>query len=118
MSFLRFGENLPDPNGTVVPDLFVGVQQLSCPTKRARVSVHNLLPSSTLLGDQFRPLEYRNVLLHGSETHVVMCREVGYRLLAAQRSLDDVAPGRIRQRLEDAVHRDVTQLMYNHLVVR
>ena len=65
------------------------------------VAVHDLLPAVSLLGDERGPLEHRDVLLHGGEAHVVAAGQRRDRLLALDRADEDVAPGRVRQRVED-----------------
>ena len=54
------------------------------------------------LGDEPRPLEHRDVLLHGREAHGVVARELGDALLAGDRPADDVTPGGVGEGAEDA----------------
>jgi hypothetical protein len=62
-----------------------------------------LLPPGPPLADERRPLEHRDVLLHGRQAHLVAARQRRDRLLALDRAGEDVSSGRVRERLEDAV---------------
>ena len=79
--------------------------------------VHALLPSDPLLADEARPLEHRDVLLHGGEAHPVGAGEGRHRPLALDHPGEDVAPGGVRERVEDQVDLRLRRLrLYNHLV--
>ena len=56
-----------------------------------------------LLGDQARPLEDRDVLLHGREAHLVVPGQLGDALAAVECAQDDVAPGGVGQCGEDVI---------------
>ena len=106
-----------DGTRMTVVTTFTSVEQFGCPPQCLRVSVHDLLPAALLLRDQCRPLQHGHVFLDGGEAHRVPAREPGHRLALPHRQGEDVAPRRIRQRLEDAVGLVARKLIYNHLVV-
>src|SRR6185312_2734464 len=113
----RFGEEVPDAVCALAPDVPVGIEQAGGPLQRLRIAVHDLLPSVPLLAHERRPLEHRDVLLHRREAHLVIPGQGAHGLPGPHHLADDVAPGRIRQGLEDAVDLGVAHLIYNHLVV-
>ena len=72
-----------------------------------------------MFGHEAGSLQHGDVLLHGSERHVVGARQLRDRCLAAEGPSDDVASRRIGERPEDPVDLAVTELhcvIYNHMV--
>ena len=63
-------------------------------------------------------LQDGDVLLHRGEAHRVVAGEVRHRVLAPHRPPDDVAAGRVGERVEHEVGAGVVgKQIYNHLVV-
>jgi len=101
------------------PELLVGVQQRTRPLDPRRVAADQTFSTVRCLGYEPRPFQHRHVLLHRSEGHVVVLRQLRHGVLTDQRATDDVAAGRIGEGPEDPVHLVVAEmLIYNHLVVR
>src|SRR5690348_17317146 len=118
---LVLGQDLFDGTGPVAPQLLVPVEQLCSPAHRAHLGVHDLLLPTPLLSYQRGPLQHGHVFLHGREAHRVLPCERGDRLLLGDHPGEDVAPGGVRQGLEDSVGLSVGQAWertYNHMVVR
>ncbi len=89
----------------------------ACLADPDRFGVHALLPSDPLLADEPRPLEHRHVLLHGREAHPVGAGERRHRTLPLDHPGEDVAPGGVREGVEDQVDLRLRRLrLYNHLV--
>ena len=68
----------------------------------SEVGPDDLATTDPLLGDEARPLEDGDVLLHGREAHRVVAGDLGDALLAGDRAAHDVTPGGVGQGGEDA----------------
>src|SRR6266545_771887 len=117
LPFSVFGQDLFNASGAVQPELLVGIEQAGRLPKRRHVSVHHLLPSASLFGNERSPFQDRHVLLHRCEAHREVLCESRYRLLVADHPGHDVATRGVRQGVEDAVGVRLAQLTYNHVVV-
>ena len=105
------------------PDAFEVVEQRLSATDPVWVAADKSLTSLLALVHESCSFQHGDVLLDGSERHVVLSGELRDRRFVAQRSADDVAPGRVGEGPEDPVHLVVTEVdstfnFYNHLVVR
>ncbi len=95
------------------------------PTYPATVVEHSLTSGGVVRyymtgpdGEQFHGREHRDVLLDRREAHRVGVRETAHRQLAGHGAAQDVAPGRVGERVEEPIHIGLAQLRYyNHLVV-
>ncbi|GAA2980484.1 hypothetical protein GCM10010460_15070 [Microbacterium terrae] len=84
-----------------------------------RIRPHPALAPLGALDDELGGLEHRHVLLNRGERHVVRRREFRHRRFAGERPAQDVAPGRIAERPEEAIECIIIESkFYNHLVVR
>ena len=81
------------------------------------VCLNDLLAAASLLRHERGPFEHRHVLLHRSEAHGVLAGQGRYRLLVPDGTSEDISPGRVGQRTEDAVDLLFLQAIYNHMVV-
>ena len=103
VGLLRVGDELGHAVDAAAPQLLVLVEQAPRDAQPLDVGADDLPAPDALLGDQAGPLEDRDVLLHGREAHRVVAGQLGDALLAVDRPADDVAPGGVGQRAEDAV---------------
>jgi hypothetical protein len=81
------------------------------------IGVHELLPSTALLGDEAGPLQHRDVLLHRGEAHRVDVGESRHRRLRPDAAVHDVAARGVRERVKEVIHLLVGPSIYNHSVV-
>ena len=85
---------------------------------RLEICSNDLAASDARLGHQARPLEDRDVLLHGGEAHRVVLGKLGDALAAVDRPANDVAPGQVGEGAEEPVEVGRCNLhRYNHTVV-
>lgn len=117
MFWLGLGKQGRHPVNPSTPSRLELVESLPRARDRSGVRAHELLATVWLLGDQAGPLEDGDVLLHRSEAHRVATREARNRGLVGRAAAQDVATGRVCQRMEQTVNRVLGQLTYNHLVV-
>jgi hypothetical protein len=68
----RSFENFTNSAHTFNPKLLKCAEKHRRPTQCLSVCVHDLLTASALLGDEVRPFEHGDVLLHSGETHLVL----------------------------------------------
>ena len=85
------------------PQRLVLVEQAARQAQPVHVGPDDLAAAGALLGDQARPLEHRDVLLHGREAHGVVPGQFSDPFAAAQRAQDDVTTRAIGECGEDLV---------------
>src|SRR6185503_16826402 len=98
---------------SAAPERLVLVQQPARDREPIDPGLDDLPTPGPRLGHEAGALEDRDVLLHGSEAHRVVRRELGDALLAGHRATEDVAPGGVREGAEDPV--DGGWLEWHHL---
>src|SRR3954464_798286 len=99
------------------PEDLVPIEQVAGQPQPFGFRVHALLPPAPPLADETGLLEHADVLLHGGQAHPVGAGECGDGLLTFDHPGEDVAPGGVRERLEDPVDLLLAQFVcYNHLV--
>src|SRR4029079_8902508 len=108
------GEQVAHAGDAVAPQQFEPVQSVVGGTQGRDVSGHQVLPALALFGHQSRPLQDRDVLLHGGEAHRVVAGQGGDRERVVNRAPHDVPPRGVGEGLEEPIHLDLT---YNHTVV-
>ena len=87
------------------------------PAHGVRVASHALRAAVSSFGDQLGSFENRHVLLHGSERHVVVRRQLGDRRVGIHHPGQDVASCGVGQRPEELVEDPWRGLTCNHMVV-
>ncbi len=129
-SLVGVGEQLVETVDARTPDLLVPLEQRLGALDGVKVAANHPLATMRMFGHETCSLQDGDVLLDGSERHVVGARQLRDRGLAAERAPNDVASRRIGQRSKDPVHLTVTELpipglpiarqhgiIYNHMVV-
>jgi hypothetical protein len=96
-------EQIGHPLGAVAPRLFELVENLSQPVHSGEVGVHQLFSPATLLRDQARPFQHRDVLLYRRKADRVSLGQTRNRRVCVRAAAKDVPASRVRERVEQLV---------------